>query len=111
MHRVLGERLGTRHVPVITTSTGAASHPPLAFLCLRDGSSQHHHQLKPICITQQVPKPFAGSKHPSRKWDFLLTPKIRHLAAHICYFWYFWLTSRVPYQINKYSHTPKCFVE
>lgn len=35
-------------------------------------------------------------------------PKNRHLTAHI---WYFWLTSRVPYQINKYSHTPKCFVK
>lgn len=72
MHRVLGERLGTRHVPVITPSTGTASHPPSAFLCLWDGSSQHHQQLKPICITQQVLQPFTASKHPSRKWDFLL---------------------------------------
>lgn len=50
-----------------------ASHPPLAFLCLQDGSFQHRWQLKSICIIQQVPKTFPGdkSRHPDplRNWE------------------------------------------
>lgn len=65
-------KAGDQARPCEHTNHGA-SHPPLAFLCLQDGSSQHHWQLKSICITQQVPKPFPRdeSRHPDpqRNWE------------------------------------------
>lgn len=87
MHRVLGERLGTRHVPVSTPTTGQAIRPWLCSACRMaafsitgssNPSASYNRSLKPSLETNQ------GTQTPSAIGNFHKSQRApRHLNTNV----------------------------